>query len=429
LIYFGTGNPTPQIGGEIRVGKNLYTTSVVALDMATGALKWTFQLTHHDMWEMDVATPIVLYTATVNHKPFKALAAMRTDGMLFRLDRATGLPITPVEERAVKQDVRIQTWPTQPFPVGVDRFGPECVDPATAPAGFKLGCHFDPVYYDKPDVLSPLATARQAPMSYDPKSGDFFIMGVVTPYWYRRLESPAVMLLEHPPFAKEYGLYGAINGQTGRIRWQQRSAWGMASGSGALTTAGGLLFYMEGDGSLQASDANTGKRLWHFQTGAVPLAGSVSNAGGEPAATYEYRGKQYVAVSSGKLVWAFTLGGPVPERPAPPPPPTDYGFSGAVKRLSSDGSGEIAIGSYLRMRETAFDPYTFSPKRARVKAGTPFRFTNYGIQTYTVASSDGSWTTARIEPGQSATIRIEKPGSYVYSSVEFPFVKGELVVQ
>ncbi len=329
----------------------------------------------------------------------------------------------------MKQDVRLKTWPTQPFPLGVDRFGPECVDPTIAPEGFKLGCYFDPMYYDKPDVLSPFITMRQAPMSYDPKTGELYVMGMVAPWWYRRFENPTVMLVEHPPFSKEYGIYAAINAQTGKIRWQQRSQWGLASGSGALTTAGDLLFHMEGDGNFQASQASTGKVLWEFQTGTLPLPGSLNHAGGVPAATYEFQGKQYVAVPSGNLLWAFAIGGPLPQRTAPPAPATEFDIEGAAKRLPSDGTGKIAIGNLLRMREESFDPYTFAPERARVKVGSTIRFTNYGATTYTVVSSDGSWTTGPIAPGQTGTVKLERPGTFVYSPKEHPFVKGEIRVE
>jgi alcohol dehydrogenase (cytochrome c) len=417
-----------QVGGELRAGENRYTTSVIALEMATGKLKWTYQLTHHDIWEMDVATPVILYTAKVDNKPRKALAVMRTDGLLFRLDRETGAPIAPIEERPVKQDIRLHTWPTQPFPLGVDRFGPECVDAATAPPGFKLGCYFDPMYYDKPDVLLPFINVRHAPMSYNPLTGDFYVVGMVTPWWYRRLENPVVMVVEHPPMAKEYGIFGAINAQTGKIRWEQRSPWGLASGSGTLATTGDVLFHMEGDGTFEANDAKTGKVLWKFQTGSLPLAAPLSLASGVPAATFEERGEQYVTVVSGKLLWAFKLGGKIPSRAAPSPPSSEYDFTGAIKRLSTDGAGEISVGSLIRTRETTFDPYTFSPQRARAKVGSTVRWTNFGVTTYTITSSDATWSTGPIAPGESQSVVFNQRGTYIYFSKEYPFMKGELYI-
>src|SRR4051812_37768903 len=99
LVYLETGNAVPQFGGELRPGNNLYDNSVVALDLKTGQMRWFYQLVHHDIWEHDVSTPLVLYDTTIGGQPRKALAAMRTDGVLFILDRVTGKPIVPVEER------------------------------------------------------------------------------------------------------------------------------------------------------------------------------------------------------------------------------------------------------------------------------------------------------------------------------------------
>ena len=126
LVYIGTGNAVPMWGGESRPGDNLFSVSVVALDLYTGEYKWHQQLVHHDLWEHDLGTPLILYDATVDGETRKAVAAMRTDGYLFLLDAETGEAIFPIEERAVKQDAFLKTSPTQPFPVGADRIGPDC---------------------------------------------------------------------------------------------------------------------------------------------------------------------------------------------------------------------------------------------------------------------------------------------------------------
>ncbi len=110
---------------------NLYTCTVVALDIKTGKLRWHYQLVHHDLWESDVGNPVVLYDAQVDGKPRKALAALRVDGVLFLLDRATGNPIWPVKENPVRQIVHDDTSPTQPFPVG----RASLILSATAPIG------------------------------------------------------------------------------------------------------------------------------------------------------------------------------------------------------------------------------------------------------------------------------------------------------
>ncbi len=119
MVYFSTGNPVPMFGGEIRAGDNLFTASVVALDIETGERRWHYQVVRHDVWDADIATPLLLYehTAQAGGEPRKAVAAMRADGYLFLLDRETGESLVPIEERPVPQDQYQRTAATQPFPM------------------------------------------------------------------------------------------------------------------------------------------------------------------------------------------------------------------------------------------------------------------------------------------------------------------------
>src|SRR5262249_22076229 len=103
LVYYGTGNADPIHAGETRPGNNLYTCSVVALDIKTGKLRWYYKLTHHDLWEQDLGTPIILYDMEMSGRMRKGLAAFRKDGRLFLLDRETGKPLLPITERPVPQ--------------------------------------------------------------------------------------------------------------------------------------------------------------------------------------------------------------------------------------------------------------------------------------------------------------------------------------
>jgi len=137
-----------QWGGELRGGDNLYTDSVVALDIKTGKPRWHYQVVHHDIWEQDLGTPMVLYDTMLDGKLRKGVAAMRTDGMLFLLDRATGKPIFPVEERPVPQDPRLKTAPTQPFSKGADQLGPKCEPKEQIPPASRPMCEFEPINYD-----------------------------------------------------------------------------------------------------------------------------------------------------------------------------------------------------------------------------------------------------------------------------------------
>ena len=96
--------PHPSHSGDLRPGDQLFAASVVALDLETGTYRWHFQLIRHDIWDMDVPTPMVLYDTTVDGRPRKGIAVMRTDGYLFLLDRVDGSPLLPIEERSVPQD-------------------------------------------------------------------------------------------------------------------------------------------------------------------------------------------------------------------------------------------------------------------------------------------------------------------------------------
>jgi alcohol dehydrogenase (cytochrome c) len=266
-------------------------------------------------------------------------------------------------------------------------------------------------------------------MSYDPQTGYFYVMGVVSTWWYRRLENPTVMIVSHPPFSKEHGIFGAIDSHTNKIVWVKRSPWGLAGGSGALSTAGGLLFHLEGDGNLNANDAKTGELLWQFQTGLLGISGAVTlGGGGVPIATYEFEGEQYVAAPVANGLWTFKLGGPLPPRAAQPAPAQVYGFSGIIRKLPEDGTGEIQIGVVSKRAEHVVDEYAFEPSRVRAKAGSTVRWTNYGVKNHTIVSDDGAFTTGEILPGKTVAVAMPTAGRYIFYSKEFPFSKGQLIV-
>ncbi len=424
LVYVGTGNPIPELGGEVRAGNNLYTASVVALDLKTGKLRWHYQTTHHDVFEQDLGTPMVLYDTEVGGKPRKAIGVMRTDGYLFLLDRATGKPVLPVEERPVKQDPRQDTAPTQPFPVGADSLGPRCVAPDMVPAGFALGCYFDPISIDQPNLMGPVLTTRASPMTYDPQTRFFYATGAVTALWLQRWADPYVFSSDAAtsiPGVKNYGILAAIDSRTDKIVWQKRMPNRLEGGAGATSTAGGLVFHGEPDGNLQALNANTGDLLWQFQTG--------SNESG-PAALYQLDGEDYVAVVASTALWAFKLGGAVQPLPAPPAPPTETTFRGRVDttdhiQMSADFEDKRGISKVL----TYTNEYAFKPLRTKVKAGTAVTWTNTGKLPHDATAVDGSWTTGEIAPGASATVTIAKPGTYTYICKDHPWSFGQLVVE
>jgi quinoprotein glucose dehydrogenase len=118
LVFIPTGSPAFDFWGGNRPGKNLFGTSLLALDAATGAYAWHFQTVHHDLWDRDLPMPPNLVTVTHNGERIDAVAQPTKSGFVFLLDRETGEPLFPVEERpAPSSDLEgEEAWPTQPFP-------------------------------------------------------------------------------------------------------------------------------------------------------------------------------------------------------------------------------------------------------------------------------------------------------------------------
>ena len=419
LVYFGTSNASPQYGGEVRAGDNLYTATMVALDIKTGKEKWHFQALHHDIWEGDLGTPPMLFDQVFDGKVRKAIGVLRTDGYLFVLDRDTGKPILPVEERPVPQNARLKTAATQPYPVGIDKVGPNCVEADLIPAGFKAACYWEPVDYDQPNMVYPTST-RFAPMSFSPRTNLIYISGMSGGHWIRRGEDPYFFTLPSVPGMKSYGILAALDSRTGKIAWEKKTPYPIAFGSGTTVTAGDLLFHGEPDGEFQAYDPKTGDKLWEFQTGAEATA---------PAIAYQADGKEYVAITATNHVWSFALGGTVAALPPPPKPEAESAFAGRI--VSTDHVAMSAtVESIGVIRAAKFtDEYVFQPLRIKVKAGGSVTWTNDGKVPHDASAQDGSWSTGEIAPGKSATVKFDKPGTYTYVCKDHPWSYGQLIVE
>ena len=416
MVYVNTGNPWQSWVGENRTGENLFSSSVVAIDLRTGKYRWHFQLVHHDIWDWDAPNPIVLFEAIVNGRARKGLAEVRTDGFVFLLDRTTGHPLYEIQERPVRQEARQRTWATQPFPVGAAQLVPNCVQPGMVPTGFLRGCEFDPVWSDQPNLTIPGFGPRHAPFSFSPQTGFFYVVSSVLPRWIFRNETTRSGGFRIAPGTTNYGVLTAYNSRTQQIAWQQRLPHQAAFGSGTTVTAGGLVFHGEPDGRVEAYDATKGTRLWEFQT--------EFGADG-PIATYEAGGEQFVALASGgnvydfselgDAVWAFKLGGTIPPAAAPQPPPTRAPVPGdrrTTTRIELGGSGEER----------------FVPARAEVKAGVPVTWVNVGKSVHTAAAEHELWTTGALEPGASVTMTFDTSGTYTFICKQHPWIIGELIV-
>jgi len=334
LIYIAVGNAGPDNDGTQRGGDNLFTASIVALDLKTGAYKWHFQEVHHDLWDYDNSAAPLLADVTVRGQLRRALIHAGKTGFLYILDRTNGTPLVGISERPVPQEPRMKTARTQPFPAG-DSFVPTCPERGSVPAGMQSSCIFG-AYWSQPVVMTPgtQGGVSWAPIAFSPDTGLVYVPGSIinSAYGLRRQEwderTQRLQTVEEgagffrPAGEPRAGTLSAMDPATNRIVWQTRTKFPLGTGSGLLSTAGGLLLHGQSDGTLVAYDIRNGDVLWTFQTGAGADA---------PVATYEVNGEQYVAVLSGgnsfqlsgrgDSVWAFKLGGSLPPAPAPPEPP------------------------------------------------------------------------------------------------------------
>lgn len=353
LLYFTTGNPSPDYGGDQRAGNDLFTSSMVALDVTTGKLRWYFQIVHHDIWDYDCPNPVVLFDAVYHGTPRKGIAEICKTGWVYILDRATGQPLIGIVERPVPQEPRQDTAATQPYPIGDPLFPLEV---NIAPEGFTLVNHgriFTP-YWTTPVVYRPQMAVNWPPSSYDPENHHFFVCGIdrlgeshhetnrfKPPDFNKTAERLGRLALSG---TRGRGIFGAFDVTTNRLVWEQ--AWPDACMSGTLVTKGGLVFVGRSDGRLTALDESNGTRLWEFQTDAGVNA---------PASTFMYDGEQYVAVlsagtlygadSRGDSVWLFSPSGRIPSLPAPLPGAGGAGT--AVPVVYAPGKPDLADGRRL----------------------------------------------------------------------------------
>lgn len=274
LLYWGTGNPHPVENGAARVGANLYTCSIVALDPDTGKLVWYFQGSPHDTHDWDMNMTPVLFNGTWHGKPRELLAQAGKNGMFFVLDRTNG------------KDLLSESFVHTNWYSGLNERGEPIPDPIREP---------------QPDgtlVWGSTGTDWQAP-SFDPGTGLFYV---------NSQQSFGVFYLTMPGIhaegwaGRDFFLYSksmmkAIDYQTGKIKWVHDYP-GREGLEGVLSTAGHLVFTGASYDDVIALDASTGKTVWHT------FVGSGMNTS---PMTYELFGRQYVVFPAGGTVFAFAL--------------------------------------------------------------------------------------------------------------------------
>jgi alcohol dehydrogenase (cytochrome c) len=279
-LFWATGNPSPDYDGSVRAGDNLYTCSILALNPATGKLKWYFQFTPHDTHDWDATETNVLVNTTFQGKMRHLILHADRNAFFYVLDRDTG-------EFLMGKPFAKQTWAK-----GLDDRGRPVLIPGMdpTPAGVNV-C---------PDQSG--ATNWASP-SWDPQTNLFYLAVRESCALYSSITKEP---RPGDPYTgtgqqEEPGLFPgairAIDPQTGAIKWNFDLYQGSV-GAGVLSTAGGVVFASAKDGNLIALDARTGAELWHYQTGAEINASPMS---------YSVDGKQYVAVSTDSALFTFAL--------------------------------------------------------------------------------------------------------------------------
>jgi quinohemoprotein ethanol dehydrogenase len=335
LLVVGTGNPEPW--NSRGPGQNLYTDSIVGLDLYTGHLKWYFQQVHHDLWDSDLPNNGVMFDGKfkVNGKLVTrpAVAYVNKVGMTFVIDRLTGKPLIPVKETPVPQNHSdgVNTWPTQPVPATqnvlfnpIGKDGIPCTTPdavtslgtpyatATAPDGkpYKIGCAYTP--YDTTQYTTmPFEMMDWPASSYSPQTTSMITCGVTgratameqipaasqVASTFGGLGANRLSVGDGSTPISNSGNFTSLNVQTGKFTFHQH--WPAICYSGSANTAGGVTFVghfgsgdgSKGDGYLEAVDTKTGNSLWTsppmpYPVGAAPI-------------TYTVGGKQFVTVEVG----------------------------------------------------------------------------------------------------------------------------------
>ena len=280
LLYWGVGNPGPDLYGAARQGDNLYTASLVALDADSGKLKWHFQFTPHDQHDWDACETPVLLNLKFHGRDRKVVVQANRNAFYYVLDRETGefLMGTPFER---------QTWAKE-----LDAKGRPVLSAASQPTA--EGQRVCPGLAGGSNWMAP---------TFDPQTGWFYFayfescdMYYLSPPVYIAGKAYWGSMARGMDQEKRWGVLKAIDPATGEAKWEFKMfqpSWG-----GTMSTSGGLIFSGDEDGYFTAFDARTGKNLWRINTG---------NRIATAPVTYMVDDRQYVTIPSGAALITFAL--------------------------------------------------------------------------------------------------------------------------
>jgi len=284
MLYWPTGNPSAEYYGDDRLGDNLYSDCILALEAKTGKLKWYYQFTPHDLWDWDATETPVLIDADWQGRPRKLLLHGNRNGFLYVFDRTDGKLLL------AKPFVRNLTWAK-----GIGPDGRPILNPNQEPT--PDGTRVCPSQDGATNWFSP---------SYNPATGLYYMQTFEKCSIYTKREpgewqSGRTYLggtQRVAPDGKPERVLKAVDIRTGEVVWELPQSGPANSWGGTIATSTGLVIFGEEGGALMAVDAVKGKPLWSFQTNESWHASPM---------TYMFDGKQYIAVAAGSNIISFAI--------------------------------------------------------------------------------------------------------------------------
>ena len=450
---FGNARGGSSQNGSARPGDNLFADSIVAVDLKTGAYKWHYQTIHHDVWDMDNILS-VLAEVRVHGKERKVIVVTGKTGQNYILDRKTGEPLLGIDEKPVPQDPRQAPSPTQPFA----RQGPwteQCIvdqplgseipgDPNRAVPNYPQSCIFQ-AFWDIPVLAAPGhgGGAGWAALSFSPRTGYMYAGQAYNASAHSLTESANGL---RPPGQYQTGAIVAVDVASNRVAWKKKRPYELAKGNGVLTTASDLLFIGEPDGNVLSLDARDGRELWHFQTDAAISASP---------AMYKVNGETYLVVYAGgtsipygnsaprgDTLWAFKIGGTLPQAAAPTPPVVRRPVSGnpvegaqlpvinPAHPANTVLLGRSRNGTTGAIGTEGTGVANMAPTHMRVPAGTTVTFSNpaNNVNVHCATQFFEGLFNPRLNPGESFSYTFQQAGEYFFNDCFSPRPTGKIEV-